>query len=299
MKYATAAAFRAAIEARLKVTGNRAGMASIARRRKQMVFDRLLARLLIVAPDRWVVKGGFALDLRLGDRARMTKDLDLSRGDNAAAAAADLLAAQSLDLGDFFSFTIERTGGLDAAHDGTAVRYHVTANLAGRRFEDAILDIAFGDPLPMSSDRLAGPDLFGFAGLEPIEVPALPLEQHLAEKVHAYTRLFGAGGSSSRVRDLVDLVLIRSVAAFEAGRVRDELIRTFTARATHAIPNALPLPPPDWRIAYRNLASTVDLAPDISAGHALAAAFLDPVLVGEAPDEAHWDPVSGDWHNRA
>ena len=25
----------------------------------------------------WVLKGGFALELRLGDRARMTKDLDL------------------------------------------------------------------------------------------------------------------------------------------------------------------------------------------------------------------------------
>jgi len=37
----------------------------IARERKRVAFDRLLARLIAVAPGRWILKGGFALDLRL------------------------------------------------------------------------------------------------------------------------------------------------------------------------------------------------------------------------------------------
>lgn len=63
MKYLTGAAFRAALESHLlKVTSPESG-ASLARLRKLVVFDRLLARLLGSAPDRWVVKGGVALDV--------------------------------------------------------------------------------------------------------------------------------------------------------------------------------------------------------------------------------------------
>ena len=40
-------------------------------------FERLLVRLELGAPGRWVVKGGMALEMRLGDRARSTRDLDL------------------------------------------------------------------------------------------------------------------------------------------------------------------------------------------------------------------------------
>lgn len=71
------------------------------RLRKLVVFERLLARLLIVAPDRWLLKGALALDLRLGARSRTTKNMDLARYDDEEAATADLLAAQSVDLGDY------------------------------------------------------------------------------------------------------------------------------------------------------------------------------------------------------
>ena len=77
MRYPTAAAFRRALEDRLKaLAGNDA--AGLARYRKRVAFDRLLARLVVAAPDGWVLKGGFALDLRLADRARSTKDVDLA-----------------------------------------------------------------------------------------------------------------------------------------------------------------------------------------------------------------------------
>jgi hypothetical protein len=106
------------------------------RLRKLVVFDRLMARLVVVAPNRWVVKGAAALLFRLGARSRTTKDLDLGRQDNEEAATADFLAAQSLDLGDYFTFVIERTRKLDAMLEGVAVRYHVVVELAGRVFEE-------------------------------------------------------------------------------------------------------------------------------------------------------------------
>ena len=50
----------------------------MARLRKMVAFDRSLARLAKKEPEAWIVKGGFALQTRLGERARTTKDIDVS-----------------------------------------------------------------------------------------------------------------------------------------------------------------------------------------------------------------------------
>jgi predicted nucleotidyltransferase component of viral defense system len=189
MKYATAGSFRSALEERLRTVASQTNL-PVLRLRKLVVFDRLLARLLTVAPDRWLLKGGLALNLRLGARTRTTKDMDLARRDDEATATADLLAAQSIDLGDYFVFAIERTAKLDAMLEGATVRYHVAAELAGRAFEDVIIDVGFGDPLAAPPDLLHGPDLLSFAGIVPTTIPAVSLDQQIAEKVHAYARTY-------------------------------------------------------------------------------------------------------------
>ena len=76
MKYEDATAFRQALEQRLKDRADGDG-ARLVRDRKRVAFDRLLARLLAVANRQWLLKGGFALDLRLTARARSTKDIDI------------------------------------------------------------------------------------------------------------------------------------------------------------------------------------------------------------------------------
>jgi hypothetical protein len=95
-----------------------------------------------------------------------------------------------------------------------AVRYDVDCQLAGRRFDAVTVDVGFVDPIEADPERLHGPDLLLFAGIAPAEVPAIPLSQHVAEKVHAYARVYGAEGLlSTRVKDLVDLVSDRAVGA--------------------------------------------------------------------------------------
>lgn len=62
--------------------------------------------------------------------------MDLGRADGEEPATEDLLAAQTVDLGDFFTYEIERTGRLDEIEGASAVRYHVRCLLAGRLFGD-------------------------------------------------------------------------------------------------------------------------------------------------------------------
>ena len=76
MKYQSSGAFRRALEQRLRTQSQQTGV-PLMRLRKMVAFDRFLARLLHDQPDAWVVKGGLALQLRLGARARTTKDIDV------------------------------------------------------------------------------------------------------------------------------------------------------------------------------------------------------------------------------
>jgi hypothetical protein len=293
MRYASAPQFRQALETRLGAA-SRSGGPSLARLRKQVVFDRLLARLVEVAPERWILKGALALDYRFGDRARTTRDVDLAMQGDEASAAADLLAAQSVDLGDFFSFAIERAAAGPLA-DGAAVRYHVVTELAGRVFDEFVLDVGFDAPAGVEPDRLRGPDLLGFAGIDPVVVRALQLEFAVAEKVHAYTRSYGDEGlASTRVKDLVDLVLIAAEAALDAQFLRSALDATFGRRATHPLPVRLPLPPADWRVPYGRMCRDIGLEPGLHAGHAAAARLLDPVLTGDVMSGT-WDPSASGW----
>src|SRR2546428_4156576 len=106
--------------------------------------------------------------MRAGPQFRTTRDLDLGRQDDESSATADFRSAEAADLGDFFSFKIERTGRLDSLRDGAAVRYHVTAGLAGRRFEEATVDVGFGEPSIPEPELLVGSDLLDFAGIPAI-----------------------------------------------------------------------------------------------------------------------------------
>jgi hypothetical protein len=59
MKYTTAAAFRQALDDRLKGEAAKTGL-GIARLRKRVAFELFLRRLVTVAPDRWILKGALA-----------------------------------------------------------------------------------------------------------------------------------------------------------------------------------------------------------------------------------------------
>ncbi len=294
MKYQTPTAFRTALEARL-LQQSRDRNVSLTRIRKLVVFERLLARLLLVASEKWTVKGGVALILRIGDDARTTRDLDLARQGHVNSAIDDMMAVESLHLNDYFSFTVTRTADLDAADKGTIARFRALAELDGRRFEQVTIDVGFDDSFEDLPDRLSSRSLLEFAGLPPIEIPALPLERHIAEKLHAYSRTYEGNRTNTRVRDLIDIILIASFAELRTGSLRRAIQSTFAGRSTGYLPASMPPPPTSWRPQYQQLASEVDLDPDVQVGYRQAAAFLDPILQGDVDAEAMWDPTAWKW----
>jgi hypothetical protein len=293
MRYATAAAFRQALDDRLKTEAARTGL-GIARLRKRVAFELFLRRLVAVAPDRWVLKGALALDFRFAATTRPTRDMDLGRTDDEDAATEDFAAAQELALDDFFTFAARRTDALDDVDDFRAIRFHVTAVLAGRVFDQFVVDVGFAESISWTPDPIETSDLLSFAGIERIRVPALPLPQHIAEKVHAYTRKYGSSGrESTRPKDLVDMLLISRSERLDASALRDAIEVTFGQREQQPLPASLPPPPSSWKEPYRRLATEVSVEPELDKAFAQAAEFLDPILAGRAAGV--WNPARRTW----
>lgn len=291
MRYVTAAAFRRALEARL-LQQQQTGM-SLVRLRKMVVFDRFLARLLTVEPTGWALKGALALDFRFHPRARTTMDMDLAHRAAEAHVTDILRRAQTVELEDYFTFAVTRTGAQEEGVEAS-VQYEVRAELAGREFEIVTIHVGVSDRLLWTPIPLRAPPLLGFASIPPVIVPALELEQHVAEKVHAYTRVYGPGRiPSTRPKDLVDIALIREAGDLSARRLRRALEATFAHRATHELPPTLPKPPASWSTSYRRLARDVGLEPGLDHGYASAAAFINPVLDGSA--RGRWNSQRGAW----
>jgi len=278
-KYRTPEALRRALEDRL-IASSRSGGGDLPRMRRQVAFDRLLCRLFANPDAPWLLKGGYAMELRI-ESARTTRDIDLAvrslpgSGGQWDDAAVRLLLQDlaNADLGDGFEFLIgEPTMDLDAAPYGGS-RFPVEASMGGRNFASFHVDVSAGDVLREPFELLEGHDWLGFAGIAPSKVPAISREEQFAEKLHAYS-LPREGRPNSRVKDLVDLLLLIESGTLDAERLRQCIDGTFRRRDTHPVPSPLGAPPQAWAGPFAEMAGKCGLSQDLGAGFSRVAEFI-------------------------
>ena len=257
MRYEDAAAFRAALAANLR---NQHPDKDLDRLLKRAMMERFLARTSTALPHQVLLKGGYALELRL-HQARTTQDLDLSIRDLPANEVVDALRdAGEIDLDDHLSFRIETTTArMPQGAPLGGERLTVVPLLGGKRFQPFPLDVGLGDAVPDRSDLLKGGIALAFAGLPTLETPAIPLEVHLAEKLHALSLPRPAGRLNTRVKDLVDVILLQRRGLPPTKALRDAAAATFARRATHDLPTAIEVPTDAWEVEYQRFAAALDL----------------------------------------
>jgi hypothetical protein len=292
MKYESGAAFRRALEDRLRTMSLETGV-PLVRLRKMVAFDRFLSRLFTHGSDQWVVKGGFALQLRLGISARTTKDIDLlAMGEAQGIIYPHLRDVGAIDLGDWFTFEVMDTAQSDVDDIG-GLRYRLHSLLDGRTFERFHIDIGVGDPLLAPVEYLEIPPLLTFAGIEPTIVPCYPITQQISEKYHAFTRPH-VSGASSRMKDLVDILLLAEMGELDSTNLREAIQATFDDCNTHELPSEVPLPSKNWSRPFQKMAQEVGLKIETlsDAGVALRK-FLEPVF--EDKTRKKWNSTKWDW----
>ncbi len=249
--YTSAGAFRQALEERLKTISRQEGT-DFQRLCRRVAFDRFLVRLVSEPTGDWILKGGYAMELRFVT-ARSTRDLDFTlRAGNTESALDQLQRAGAREIGDFFSFRVgEAMMDLDAAPYGGA-RYPVESRLDGRAFVKFHLDVGIGDVILEPVEMMVTRDWLGFAEIPSPSVAMIAREQQFAEKIHAYT--VPRPSLNSRVRDLVDLHLLITSGSLDLSLCAEALRRTFERRNTHELPKELVAPPADWDRPFRALA---------------------------------------------
>jgi len=281
--YTTAGAFRRALEERLK-RASLTEQIDLNRLRRQVSFDRLLTRLFREESAPWVLKGGYALELRF-KAARSTVDIDLTlqrvmptgAGANTNQVIREMLQrAADISFGDWFEYALgPPVMALTAAPYG-GVRYPVEARMDERIFARFHLDAGIGDVVMRPLETIVCRDWLGFAGIESSRIRMISREQQFAEKLHAYT--LPRNNANSRVKDLVDLALLIGSGGLDKQRILDALLLTFERRGTHELPAGLVPPPADWQIPFHALAEECGLPTDVPAVFARVQEFLEKVL---------------------
>lgn len=291
--YGSPAAFRRALTDRLREKAETSRW-TLPQLQRQMAYDRLLERLYLV-DEGWVVKGATALLARdIGVRA--TIDIDVYREAARDVVEADLRAAATKDIGDWFAFEIGAARSVaDAAAAG--MRLPVTAYIGATVWVSFHVDLV-GSGLRMTGEPEAVPPLARVVmpDVEQHGYRAYPLVDHVADKVAAMFELHGeASAPSTRYKDLVDIVAIVISASVDA-RPQLTALRSEAERRGITLPARFSVPDRAlWERGYAAEAgrSLLPVAHTLDDALATVAPFLDPLLDGGAAGT--WDPEHRRW----
>lgn len=278
--------------------------ASVSAQIKLARFDRFLSRVFADGEEsEWLLKGGMSMLARV-PRSRTTKDVDLATLHSADLAEAEraLCELVAVDLGDHLTFRLIRSAptGQGDNQPGVATRRCVFACLDTDAYiqVDAItVDVVVG-PAPVGQVEVVEP-----ANRLHLRRPLIthpyrlyPVADQIADKVCATVNTYPGGKRSSRVKDLVDLVVLAQSQSVELTELRAAI------EAKRLLSGLAPFDhidiPEDWHRTYPGTAKGVPTAETFTAETAaeLVAAFIDPAL-DKGSNTAFWEPKVLVWSN--
>jgi hypothetical protein len=274
---------------------------------RQAYFDRFLTRVFAEGEGSdWLLKGGVSMLARV-PRTRATKDVDL------ASSAADLDEAENalklcvdVDMGDHVTFRLSarRPTRLGDNQPGVATRRLVFTcydAATGRRIGDVPVDLVVG-PAPIGQPETVEPANRLKLGRPLVSRPyrLYPVVDQVADKVCATMATNYPGGKgSSRVKDLIDLVVITGTQQMELNEL--QLAIDAKRRLSGLEPFERFQIPADWTVEYTRLAkstASVDGLTDAGEAEAFVARLVDPALQPHRGRTAAWTPGTG-WTDRA
>ena len=272
-KYKNPEDFRKSLEQKLRNISSNLNQ-DLERIRRKVAFERFLARLFSNNSHPWLLKGGYAMELRF-NIARATKDIDLMLYDFKQFIKDEenqnLLIAlredSSVDLKDYFEFFIsEPKRELEQPIYGGA-RFLVDSLIGGRKFVKFNLDVGLGD---ISIEPIENRKSIGWLkelGFPPIEYKLINVEQQFAEKIHAYT--LPRENKNSRVKDVVDILLLMESDLLDKNLLAKSISKVFIRRKTHNIPDNLEIFPSEWKTSFNNLIKNCEIKIDFDQAYQL------------------------------
>ncbi len=291
-----------ALEMALKEAARRSGR-DVNRAIADFWHGRLLERVFSEDDTPFVLKGGRGMLARTPS-ARYTRDIDMAYGgDNADEAVAELRRLASIDLGDHVEYRFSSESPIvedQKYRDGRRVTFECV--LGGTKsVADISVDVVASEGPLVDADRIAPVTRLSVAGIPTYDYLVYPVEESVADKVCATMSTYSGGMPSSRVRDLIDLVIYLTTERMDGTRLSLCLSREL--RMGH-MGEARPFAVPDWwkgpfEPIYRKLVKESSLPvefQEIDAAERMVARCVDAALEGSSRGK-FWDPESLCWQD--
>jgi hypothetical protein len=253
-------------------------------RQQRWVSYMILAAMLDQVQDEddqplFLLKGGVALELRLGLQARATKDYDTA------------FRAEMEDLLDHLDevlraghgdFTAERTA-LEPVGETPAKRTTIKLSYRGRSWASVKFEVAPAEgKLGHEIERVAARPL-DHLGLEgPQDVPCVAIRWQIAQKLHACTEILEGDRRNDRFRDFPDILMLWDlVEDDERFGVQEACEEIFRLRDQHEWPPEI-IVLDHWPEPYRVLAEEMQ-SPIVDVNEAAAAVreIVDDLATGD------------------
>ncbi|MGI8546817.1 MAG: nucleotidyl transferase AbiEii/AbiGii toxin family protein [Gemmatimonadaceae bacterium] len=250
-----------------------------------MVLGGALSRLQ--AEDHgpaFLVKGGVSLELRLRLKARATKDYDtVFRGERAKL----LDALDDAFAAPYEGFTFRVTRPREMTH---MTRFDIKVEYWGKTWSSIQMEVSSWEGTPLPPEEVPAISLADFGLTGPASLPCLPLTKQVAQKLHAMTETLPSGQPNERVRDLLDLWVLRELVP-PSPALRRICEETFRIREQQPWPPEIVVPA-HWVAPFTELARSLDL-PTESAEAAAAdvRSYVQRIVdATEADDRAQQAP---------
>jgi hypothetical protein len=225
----------------------------LARYRRLVGFAVLIETLAeAVAQGRiplFFVKGGVAMELRLGLAARATKDIDIGLCLPAEQVVPAFDAAIAVGYGDF---RLRRQGEARVLDNG-ARQLRVRIDYLENPFATVDVDLASAST-ETDTETIAPFVLEELDLTAPRDVPCLAITEQIAQKVHATTEPTPRGRPNMRFRDIIDIVLLNDRMRPDPTELNAACARVFAMRQIHAWPIIEYPFPAEWADALSVLA---------------------------------------------
>ncbi len=296
-------AIKDSARAAVRQTGPGHGAATVDARIRQARFDRFLCRVFASGEEsEWFLKGGMSMLARV-PLSRSTKDIDLASetATDLADAQRELTALVAADLGDHLTFRLVRSvpTGMGDNQPGVLTRRLVFACLDAdhdTQIDTIMVDIVVGPP------PVGRPETIEPANRLRLKRPLIthpyrlfPIADQIADKVCAtLSTSYGAGKPSSRVKDLVDLVVLAHTQRVGLRELRTAI--TAKRLVSGMEPFDRFVIPTEWATTYPATAKGVPSAESYTAETAalLVARLVDAALLA-SPTDGSWNPQELTW----
>ena len=287
MSYQNAGQFDRALKKAIKNTGGDLG-----NKYRQALRDRFLCRVFNDTETRFVLKGGSGLLARVPN-SRATRDIDFATSfrESADSVVNALNHLVSVDMGDFLTFELsKREELLDDNGYSRLLKLCHTTRLRFEEKDPILIDLSLDCGLTLPPDTIVPANRLEIEGIETRDYLVYSLPDQLADKLCGIMETQPSGYQSSRMKDLVDVIIYTTNVTVNAKDLYCA-VKSECARRSMNVPDKFAAPS-NWSTRFSTFAIKHGIKEEFAnfeQATKLACSFFDPVLLGSKNNNTRWN----------